>query len=97
MRFRNSKEWHGLYYAEWRPRLMHLSREDRGKLVRGCKNKAIYCTHQEAAAVIEALPLRRGHYLGSYDCPLCGGIHAGNRKYLKWGSARESMSTNRRL
>jgi hypothetical protein len=90
MRTLTTKEWAELYKSLWRAPLLHLSKEARAKLVRGCKGKAIYDTHEEAAAVIETLPLRGGHYLGAYDCPLCGGIHAGNRKYLKWGSTAQA-------
>jgi hypothetical protein len=83
---RSVKEWAELYESMWRPPFVHLSKEDRGKLVRGCKGKDVYDSHEEASAAIAELPLRPGYLLGAYICPLCGGIHLGNRKYLRFAS-----------
>jgi hypothetical protein len=88
MRQRTVREWSMLYESIWRRPFAHLSKIDRAKLVRACKGKDVYDSRQEAAAVIAELPLRPGYLLGSYDCPLCGGIHLGNRKYLQFESAR---------
>jgi hypothetical protein len=92
---RTNKEWKKLYDAEWREPFAYLPRETRAKLVRGCMGKAVYDSNDEALRVIERLPVRPGELLGSYDCPLCGGIHNGNRKYLRWTSAREFAQIRR--
>jgi hypothetical protein len=88
MRQRTVREWSMLYESMWRRPFAHLSKLDRAKLVRACKGKDVYDSHDEAEAAIAALPLRPGYLLGSYDCPLCAGIHLGNRKYLRFESAR---------
>ena len=95
MRTLSAKEWGRRYRAEWRARFAHLPKEQRAKLVRGCMGKAIYDSHDEALAVVERLPLRPGELLGAYDCPLCRGIHTGNRKYLYWKPARRLAQTQR--
>ena len=88
MRTRSLREWKQLYEKQWRPVFAHLPKEDRAKLVRGCMGKAIYETNAEAERIIDTLTLRPGELLGAYECPLCEGIHTGNRKYLNWTSAR---------
>ena len=88
MRTRTMREWKYLYVTEWRHVFAHLPKEDRAKLVRGCIGKAVYDSRSEAERVIDRLPLRPGELLGAYECPLCGGIHTGNRKHLKWDLAR---------
>src|ERR1700721_401209 len=77
MRTRSLREWKQLYEKQWRPVFAHLPKEDRAKLVRGCMGKAIYDTNAEAERIIDTLTLRRGELLGSYECPLCAGIHTG--------------------
>ena len=84
MRTLRIAEWAKLYKREWRPAVAHLSKDVRAKLVRACMGKAIYESHEEAQQLIATMPLRDGRYLGAYDCALCGGIHTGNRKYLRW-------------
>ncbi|MGA8739926.1 MAG: hypothetical protein WB561_01925 [Terracidiphilus sp.] len=87
MRTRTMREWKYLYVTYWRDAFAHLPKPERAKLVRGCRGKAIYESHEEAQRVIARLTLRPGELLGAYDCPLCSGIHTGNRKYLNWNSA----------
>jgi hypothetical protein len=93
---RTWKEWKRLYDSQWRAPFAHLPREARARLVRGCAGKAVYESNDEALAVVARLPLNPGELLGSYDCPLCGGIHTGNRKYLRWDSARTFPPVGRR-
>ena len=84
MRTMRIADWARLYRKELRPRIAHLPKREREKLVRACKGKAIYDTWIEALAVIERLPLIDDKMLGAYECWLCGSIHTGNRKYLTW-------------
>ena len=95
MRTRNMREWKQLYETQWRPVFAHLPKQERAKLVRGCMGKAIYDSRDEAERVIDRLPLRPGELLGAYDCPLCGDIHTGNRKYLRWDLARHYAQIRR--
>jgi len=95
MRTRNLREWKQLYETQWRHVFAHLPRQERAKLVRGCIGKALYDSHHEAERVIDRLPLRPGELLGAYDCPLCGEIHTGNRKHLRWDSARRFAEMRR--
>jgi hypothetical protein len=87
MRTRDMREWKHLYQTVWRALFAHLPKAERAKLVRGCRGKAIYDSRDEAEQVIDRLTLRPGKLLGAYDCPLCGDIHTGNRKYLRWDLA----------
>jgi hypothetical protein len=96
MQTRTWKEWKRLYDTLWRAPFAHFPREVRARLVRGCAGKAVYESSDEALAVVARLPVRPGELLGSYDCPLCGGIHTGNRKYLRWDSARTFAQIGRR-
>ena len=89
MRTLRIAEWARLYHTVWRAPFVHLPKHEREKLVRACRGKAIYDSHAEARQLIATLPLRDGCYLGAYDCPLCGGIHTGNRKYLRWPDPRD--------
>ena len=61
--------------------------------MRGCKGKAIYDNDEEAQRLIATLPLREGKLLGAYTCPLCEGIHTGNRKYLRWRRSESETRT----
>ena len=74
-------EWCKLYQTLWRAPFAQLTKEERCKIVRGCKGKAIYESYAEANAVVPNLPSRgkliRVH---AYTCPLCGGIHIGNTR-----------------
>lgn len=81
----------------WRPPYAHLSKEDRAKLVRDCKGKDVYESPAEAYAAAETMTLRPGYYISVYECPLCGGIHIGNRKYLTWDSLSELAKQRREV
>jgi len=87
MRTRTMREWKHLYESQWRAAFAHLPKEERARLVRGCLGKAVYDSRSEVERVIDRLPLRPGQLLGVYDCPLCGDIHTGNRKYPRWDLA----------
>lgn len=60
MRTLRTREWAQLYHSVWKPRIAHLSKEQRAKLVRGCMGKAIYDDDAEAQLLIATLPLREG-------------------------------------
>lgn len=60
-----------MYNQYWRWPFVHLPKEIRAKVVRGCRGKAVYDSPEEALPVIAAMPLRKGLYLKAYCCPLC--------------------------
>jgi len=70
-------EWQRWYQHVGRKPFTHLSKEQRGRLVQGCIAKAVYDSHEEARLVVESLPPIKGKGAGSYNCPLCHGIHIG--------------------
>lgn len=80
MRTMKSREWSRWYELVFRQPFVNLTPEQRGKLVRGCKGKAIYRGFREAWKIADSLPQRECLYAGAYNCPLCGGIHVGNSK-----------------
>lgn len=77
---RTNQEWEMLYRSRWREPFAHLSKELRGKLVRGCRGKACYQSRCEAAAIMATLPKRGRMFLNCYKCRLCGDIHIGNSR-----------------
>ena len=82
MRTLTSKEWDHLYKSTWRPLYAHLSKEERGSLVRVCRGRAVFDSREEAHEMMRVLQPRGRLNLGAYTCPLCQGIHIGNRRRL---------------
>jgi hypothetical protein len=79
MKTRTGKEWAAMYESQWRVPYANHPKEVRQKLVRGCQGKAIYDNPQEALKVMSTLKPIPGKVLNQYVCPLCKGIHIGNR------------------
>jgi hypothetical protein len=82
MRTLTPKEWDHLYESTWRPLYAHLSKEERGNLVRVCRGRAVFDSREEAHEMMRVLQPRGRLKLGAYTCPLCQGIHIGNRRRL---------------
>lgn len=86
MIFRTSSDWRRLYRSIWRLPYADWPKKQRAKLVRGCKDKAVYESPEEALPIIAAMPLRAGLYLKVYKCLLCSledgrpAYHVGNSR-----------------
>lgn len=93
MKTLKTKEWVFLYQRFWRQPFADWTKEQRAKLVRGCKGKAVCDSYEEALHVIAGIPSRPGFYLKAYECRLCyqyvqvdgvrvlrHGIHIGNSR-----------------
>ena len=76
------REWDQLYRSIWRTPYAHLTKDERGRLVRICRGKAIFDNLEEARKMLRFLQPSGRLNLAAYTCPLCSGIHIGNRRRI---------------
>ena len=76
------KEWDQLYRSIWRQPYAHWSKEERRRLVLGCRNKVHYSSRDEACTMLRVLQPKGKLQLCVYSCPLCRAIHITNRRNL---------------
>jgi len=77
-----AKEWDQLYRAVWRQPFAHLSKSERGKLVRSCRGKPIFDSFEEANDMLEVLQPNAKLHLRVYGCLLCKRFHIANHHRL---------------
>jgi len=82
MQILSAKEWDQLYKAVWREPFAHLSKAERGKLVRGCRGKPIFDSFDEAFELLEVLQPNAKLRLRVYGCLLCKRIHIANHQHI---------------
>ena len=78
----STKEWDRLYRANWRKPFAHLSKLERGILVRGCRGQIIFETVEEAQRTMRVAQPTGRLPLAAYRCLLCGYIHVRDRRHL---------------
>src|SRR5215469_4335815 len=82
MRTLTPKEWNHLYKSTWRRPYAHLTKEERGSLVRACRARAVFDSCKEAHDMMRLLQPHGRLNLCAYTCCLCQGIHIGSRRHL---------------
>ncbi len=78
----STKEWDRLYRVKWRQPFAHLSKLERGILVRGCRGQIIFETVEEAQRTLRVAQPTGRLRLAAYRCLLCGYIHVRDRRHL---------------
>ena len=79
MRILTRWEWK-ILYKRWRVAYAHLPSAARGRIVRGCRSKALYESEAEARQLADTLPPREGVTISVYPCDICKFWHIGNTR-----------------
>lgn len=82
MRKLTRKEWDLLYRSRWRAPYSGLTKEERGRLVQGCRGRVVFDNVEEARDILRLMQPRGTMNLAAYTCPLCHGIHVVSRRKI---------------
>jgi hypothetical protein len=82
MRTVTRKEWEQLYRSRWRVPYSDLTKEERGRLVQGCRGRVVFDSVGEAHEILRLMQSGGTQNLAAYTCPLCHGIHVVSRRKI---------------